>query len=286
VTDGKLVFAWFGTGQVVALDLDGKLAWKKHLGAENSPFVINWGHASSPALHDDLLILLCYHEPASYLLALDKRSGEVRWKVDRGKAVQSYSTPVVARSGRGAELIVNSSEGLEAYDPATGQALWQAPEANRFPIPVAAHHDGTLYTSRGYRSGPYLAVRLGGRGDVSTSHVRWKVPTGAPYVSSLVHYDGLLYMASELGIVSCIDAATGERVWRERLGGVFTASPVAGDGKVYLVSETGETIVLKAGRTPEVLARNTIGDHLVASPAIAGGRLYVRGDDHLVAIGR
>jgi outer membrane protein assembly factor BamB len=286
VTDGRLVFAWFGTGQVVALDTGGRLAWKRHLGAEISPFTINWGHASSPALHGDLLILLCYHEPASYLLALDKQTGKVRWRVDRGREIQSYSTPVVVRSERGDELIVNSSEGLEAYDPSTGEALWRTPETNRFPIPVPVHHEGTLYTSRGYRSGPYMALRLGGRGDVSATHVRWKVPTGAPYVSSLVHYEGLLYMASELGIVTCIDAATGERVWRERLGGIYTASPVAGDGKVYLVSETGEVIVLRAGRKPEVIARNTLPDHLVASPAIAGGRIFLRGDDQLIAVGR
>jgi outer membrane protein assembly factor BamB len=142
-----------------------------------------------------------------------------------------------------------------------------------------------LYTTRGYRSGPYLAIRLGGEGDVTDSHVAWQVPTGAPYVSSPVHYEGLIYTASELGIVTCLDATSGERVWQQRVGGVFTASPVAGDGKIYLVSETGETVVLRPGRTFEVLARNQLDAHFVASPAIARGRLFLRADDELFAIG-
>jgi outer membrane protein assembly factor BamB len=116
--------------------------------------------------------------------------------------------------------------------------------------------------------------------------VAWHVPTGAPYVPSAVHYEGLMYMAGENGIVSAVDVETGTRVWQERIGGIFTASAVAGDGKIYLVSETGETVVLKAGRTPAVLARNRIDGHFVASPAIADGRIYLRADDRIVAIGR
>lgn len=286
VTNGKVVAAWFGTGQVAAADMNGKLLWKRSLGSEFAPFVINWGHSSSPTIFEDTVILLCYHESSSYLLALDAMTGKTKWKQDRPGKAHSYSTPILVPVNGGVEMVVNSSQGMEAYDPKTGELLWRAPEENRFPIPVPTYHDGVVYATRGYRSSPYLAVKLGGRGDVSTSHVAWKVPTGGPYISSLVYYDGLLYMASELGIVTAIDAATGERVWRERLGGIFTASPVAGDGKIYLVSETGETIVLKAGRTPEVLSRNRLDDFLVASPAISNGKIFLRGDDDLIAIGK
>lgn len=147
--------------------------------------------------------------------------------------------------------------------------------------------DGTtLFLSRGYRSSPYMAIRLGGRGDITSSHVAWRVPTGAPYVSSLVLYEGLLYMGGENGIVSAIDAGNGQRVWQERIGGMFTASPIAGDGKVYFVSENGETVVLKAGRTPQVLSRNTLPGHFVASPAAGGGKIFLRADDRLFAIGK
>lgn len=286
VSDGERIYAWFGTGQIVALDAKGKLVWQRNLAKEFGPFQINWGHSSSPALYKDSLILVCYHEPGAYLLSVDAKTGKTKWKADRGKDVWSYSTPVVVDGPRGTELVINTSEGVEGYNPDTGERLWHYPEANRFPIPVPSPHEGTLYLTRGYRSGPYMAIKTGGRGDVSKTHVSWHVPTGAPYVPSAIQYNGLFYMAGENGIVNAVDAATGERVWQERIGGIFTASPVAGDGKVYLVSETGETVVLEAGRTAKVLARNKVDAHFVASPAIAGGRLFLRGDDRLIAVGR
>jgi outer membrane protein assembly factor BamB len=286
VADGERVYAWFGTGQIVAIDAKGQLAWQRNLAKEYGPFDIQWGHSSSPALYKGALILVCYQPSGAYLLSLDAKTGKTKWKHDRGKDVISYSTPVVVDGPRGPEIIVNTSEGVEAHNPDTGERLWHFAEANRFPIPVASPHQGTLYLTRGYRSGPYMAIKTGGRGDVSKTHVAWHVPTGAPYVPSSVHYNGLMYMAGENGIVNVVDAATGERVWQERVGGIFTASPVAGDGKVYLVSETGETVVLQAGRSPKVLARNTVEGHFVASPAIAGGRLFLRADDRLVAIGK
>jgi outer membrane protein assembly factor BamB len=286
VTDGTLVYAWFGTGQIVALDREGRPVWQRRLGKEYGPFEINWGHGSSPTLYGDTIILLCDHSPASYLLALDKRTGKERWKVDRGRGLSSYSTPLVIDVPSGPELIVNSSTRVDAYDPRTGQFLWHTGDSNRFPIPTPVFHDGLLYMSRGYRSGPYMAIRPGGRGDVSASHVLWTVPTGAPYISSLVFDRGLLYMAGGEGIVTAVDAATGKRVWQERVGGIYTASPVAADGKIYLLSETGETVVLKSGTAPEVMARNNLGERTVASLAISGGQLFIRTDEHLYCIGK
>lgn len=286
VTDGEMIYAWFGNGQLVALNMEGKLVWQRHLGRDYSPFEIEWGHGSSPALYRELLILQCDHIPASYLIALDKKTGKEKWKVDRGKGVRSYSTPSVVRGPRGDELIVNASERIDAYDPATGKLLWYTGEPNRFPIPVPSSENGVLYASRGYRSGPFMAIRLGGTGDISHTHVQWLVPTGAPYVSSLVLYQGLIYMANDAGVASCFDAKTGEKVWQSRTEGVFSASPVAGDGKVYLMSETGETIVIKAGREFQVLARNDIDERLVASPAISGGQLFMRTDNYLFCIGK
>jgi outer membrane protein assembly factor BamB len=287
VSDGRVVVAWYGTGQVVTADAStGNVLWTKHLGMEYGPFEINWGHSSSPAMHDSLVIFPCYHERGTYLLALDKRTGVVRWKRDSQPPAHSYSTPAVISHNGTTLVVLNSSRGVEAFDAATGKSVWHVLEDNRFPIPMPVQHQDTLYLSRGYRSSPYLAIRLGGSGDISKSHVVWRNATGAPYVSSLVYYDGLLYMGSELGIVTAIDPVTGQSVWRERVGGVFTASPIAGDGKVYFASETGETIVLRAGGTPQVLARNRVNMHIVASPAAARGRLLFRGDDELIAVGR
>jgi outer membrane protein assembly factor BamB len=219
-------------------------------------------------------------------LALDAKTGAVRWKVDADKGVTSYSTPLVVEAGGKVEIIVNSSAGVSGHDFATGKQLWHLEEANRFPIPMPLFHDGLIYTSRGYRSSPFMAIRPGGQGNVAASHVAWRVNSGAPYISSLVHYDGLIYMVGDVGVLTVADAKTGERVHQDRVGGVYTASPVAGDGKVYLVSEDGETIVVAAGRTPKVLARNRLDARQLASPAIAGGRLFIRGDDALYAIGK
>ena len=145
-------------------------------------------------------------------------------------------------------------------------------------------HDGMIYLNRGYRSSPFLAIRPGGRGDITNTHVAWNVGAGAPYVSSLVYAGGLLFYATEQGIATCIDAKNGERVWQERIGGIYSASPVAADGKVYMFSETGEAVVLKPGRTPQVLARNKLDGRIIASPAVSGGRIFVRTDRHLIAI--
>jgi outer membrane protein assembly factor BamB len=285
VTDGESVFAWFGTGQLVALNRDGTIKWQRHLGKEISPFDIQWGHSSSPVLYRDLLILLCDHPSASYVLAVDKRTGTDRWKADRGKGRSSYSTPLVVESATGAELIVNSTERIDSYDAATGRPLWFTGDANRFPIPSPVVHDGVVYASRGYRSGPYMAIRTGGSGDVTSSHVVWRVPTGAPYVTSLLYYDGAVYMANDVGVLTAVDARTGDRLWQQRVDGVFSASPVAGGGHVYFVSENGDTIVVRAGKSPEVVGRNALGERALASPAIANGRIFIRTDDHVFCIG-
>lgn len=286
VTDGTLVFAWFGTGQLVALDRGGAIVWQRHLAIENGAFDIQWGHGSSPVVHGDHLILLCDQPARSYLLAVDKKTGKDVWKADRGKGRSSYSTPLVISGAFGTEIVVNSTERIDAYDAKTGAHLWHAGETSRFAVPTPVFQHGVIYASRGYRSGPYMAITPGGRGDVTKTHVAWNVATGAPYVSSLLYYEGLVYMANDVGVLTAVDAATGERVWQERVEGVFSASPVAGGGHVYFVSENGDTVVVKAARAPQIVARNALGERVVASPAISNGRMFVRTDQHVFAIGR
>jgi outer membrane protein assembly factor BamB len=286
VTDGERIYAWFGNGQLFAFNVaDGEVVWKRHLGKEIAPFDIRWGHGSSPTLYKDLLYLLCDHPPGAYLLALDAKTGKERWRLDRGKGPRSYTTPLVVQGEDGDILIVNSSARVEALEPTTGKLIWHAGEPVRVPVATPVHHGGILYVSRGSRSGPYLALRLGGRGDVSETHVLWQVDTGAPYVGSLIHHEGLVFMATEQGIATAVDPKTGKRVWRQRLGGAFTSSPVAGDGKVYFTNEAGETVVVEAGSEGEVLARNTLGERVLASPAISDGQIFIRTDEHLVRIG-
>jgi outer membrane protein assembly factor BamB len=285
-TDGERIYAWFGTGQIVALDMDGHVVWERHLGREYAPFQIAWGPGSSPTLYRDLLILLCDHGDAAYLLALDKRTGKERWKVDRGRGPVSQSTPSVVPGPAGDELVINSSQRIDAYDPVAGKLLWYAGTERQTPIPSAVFHDGVVYLSRGYRNSDYMAITPGGRGDVSASHLKWRTAAGASYVPSILQYQGLLYVTNEIGVVTCARADTGEPVWRLRLGGIFFASPVAGDEKIYFVSETGETYVLRAGGKPEILSRNDLGERFIASPAISRGRLFLRSDGKLFAVGK
>jgi outer membrane protein assembly factor BamB len=279
VTDGEHIFAWFGNGQVVALGRDGRELWKRHLGQQYGSFMNDWGHGSSPALYRDLLILLCEHKPHAYLLALDKRTGEERWKVERGKGNVSHSTPEIVPRPTGDEMIVNASERIDAIDPATGKLLWHADGERQTPIPSVVYRDGKIYMSRGYRNSDVLALGKGGE-------VEWRMPNGASYVPSILLYQGLLYMTNEVGVVTCADAANGQRIWQKRLNGIFFASPVGADGKVYMVSETGETFVLRAGREPEVIATNDLGERFLASPAISGGRIFLRSDGSLFAAGK
>ena len=285
VTDGELIYTWFGNGQILALTLDGSPVWSRHLGEEYAPFDVLWGHGSSPMLYRESVILLCDHPPGGYLLALDKRTGAEQWKVDRGPGLRSYSTPFLVSGEDGDLLIVNSTNRIEAYDARTAELRWHAGEPVTLAIPMPVYHEGVVYASRGYASGPYMAIRTGGRGDVSASHIKWRSPTRAPYISSLLLYDGLIYMATELGIVSVSDAETGEVLWRQRLDGVFTASPVAADGHVYLLAESGETFVLAAGPEPTLVARNPVGERTLASPAISNGQIFIRTDESLFCIG-
>jgi outer membrane protein assembly factor BamB len=285
VTDGQRIYALFGTGQLVALDMSGKLAWKRNL-TEHGAFNLQWGHGGSPIVYKDMVILQVYHGgPASYLLAVDSATGANKWKADRA-GVTSYSTPFVMEFAGGVELIVNSSEGMSGHSLTNGERLWYMNEANRFPVPVATQRDGIIFASRGHRSGPYMAIRPGGKGDIAASHVVWKVETGAPYISSIIEHNGLIYMMGDVGVANVVDAKTGQRVWQERLGGVYSASPIAGDGKIYFFSENGETLVLSAGRAPDVLSRNKLNARILGTPAISGGRLFIRSDNTLFAIGK
>ena len=198
----------------------------------------------------------------------------------------SHSTPLVVAMPRGHELVVNSSERIDAYDPKTGELLWYTGSSRQTPIPSAVFHDGRIFLSRGYRNSDYLAIRPGGRGDVTATHVEWqsRVRRVVRAVDCLLRRPALHDERS--GCRDLRRCAYRRVVWRHRLGGVFFASPVAGDGKVYLLGETGETFVLRAGRSPEVLSRNELSGRFLASPAIAQGRLFLRSDGALFAVGR
>ena len=201
MTDGQMVYAWFGTGQLVALDTNGTMIWQRHLGQE-FPLRCDLGPQQLTDLVWDLLILLCDHEPASYCSpSTSERARSAGVPIAARVACPTAHRSSWTRPAVGADRQFNG-ERVDAYDPRTGTLLWFTGGANRFPIPMPVFHDGLIYMSRGYRSGPYMAVRPGGRGDISKSHVVWESATGAPYISSLVYDAGLIYMATDVGAIA------------------------------------------------------------------------------------
>ncbi|MGH7201678.1 MAG: PQQ-binding-like beta-propeller repeat protein [Planctomycetaceae bacterium] len=286
VTDGERVVAFFGNAGVVCYDMQGSLLWRRDFG----DFESELGIASSPILFDGTVILVCDHDGNrfrtfdSFLIALDARSGETRWKTDRPGLERSWSTPIVVPAGEErSELVVNAQDELRGHDPQNGELLWRVRGMTGWVTPSPVFGDGLIFAASG-RDGPTMAVRPGGRGDVTESHVVWQTHKGAPYVCSPLWYRGRLYVHTEAGILTCYDAATGRVLYRERLSGKFTASPVAGDGKVYLTNQAGTTFVIAEGDTFRQLAENSLGETTLASPAIAGGRLFLRTERHLYCI--
>lgn len=282
VTDGSHVYAWFGNGLIVALTMEGDEVWRRNLAEENDAFDIRWGHGSSPILYGDSLLLLVDHPDHAYLLAADKSTGKDLWKRDRGGDKRSYTTPFLVEREKGDLLMVNTNVSLEALDASNGETLWEVGEPNRVPVATPIHHQGVVYTNRGYRSSPYLATRVDG----DEPRTLWRVGTGGPYVSSVVYADGILFMATESGIASAVDAETGKSLWKTRLGGVFSSSPIVVDDKVYLTSEEGKTTIVEVARELRIVAENELNERTLASPAVSGGLLFIRTDDHLYAIGK
>ncbi len=286
ITDGENIFAFFGSGDVFCLDFDGKLLWHRSLAAEYGAFENRFAASSSPLLFEDTVIVQCDHFGASYALAIDKRTGDNRWKVDRPEVWLSWSSPVCvsAAEANRDELILCASEKMDAFDPRSGEKLWTLRGMARECIPTPVIGRGMIYAVSGPNAAIY-AVRPGGRGDVTDSHVVWSSTRGNPYVPSAILVGDYYYVADDHGIATCLDAGTGKTLWRKRLGGDFTSSPVAAEGRVYFTNEAGTTLVIRAGATYEEIARNAIDEPVFASLAISAGQIFIRSASNLWCIG-
>ena len=281
--DGKRVFALFGTGDLACLDFDGKPVWLRSLAQEYGPFRNRWGMAASPLLAGGLLVVQVDHYGQSYLLGVDAVTGANRWRTPRDAAV-NWSSPVTAKVKGRTQIIAAGTHKVKGYDAETGRELWSVTGLQGQCIPTPVVHGDTLYVVSG-REHYSLAVRLdGAEGDLTETHVKWKVPSGAAYTTSPVCYEGLYYYVEDTGWGNCLDAATGAERWRQRMGGKYHASLLAGDGKVYFTSLEGVVTVVKAGPKFEVLAKNDLGEGIVATPAVADGQVYLRGEKHLYCI--
>ena len=282
VTDGTLVYAFFGSeGRLFAYDMDGRLEWKAALGGIAT---VGVGVGTSPLLYRDLVILQCDEDngEASFITALDKRTGKQVWRVPR-KVQVSWATPVLVRAGGRDELVTSGTEWIIAYAPATGAELWRAKglESNAVPSPVVV--GDVVVVSAGYPEKLAMGIRAGGNGDVTGTRVLWKYTKGTAFVPSPIAYGGYVYLVSDKGILTCLDARTGEVKYeggRVPIPATLMASPVAYDGKILLSSMEGDTFVIKAGPVHEVLRTNTLGEAIAASPAISQGRIFIRGESH------
>jgi outer membrane protein assembly factor BamB len=283
-TDGERLYASFGSRGLMAVDLSGVVIWHRDLGAMDAYH----GTAGSLLLYKDRIILYQDQFSGSFIGAFDTRTGRPLWRTARDASV-GWGTPIAIRAGDRDEIVVNGQNRVQAYDPETGQELWRCSGTTDEVIPTAVAGHGLVFCSSG-RAGPTLAIRPGGRGDVTRSHLAWSNPRGSPFVPSPIVYGDFLYMINDMAsIVTCIEATTGRAVWQGRLGVAqregFSASPVAVDGKLFFTNDDGDTFVLRAGPKFELLHVNRIGESTLASPALVDGRWYLRTDRNLVAIG-
>lgn len=285
ITDGKHLWTFFGTGDVFCFDLDGGLVWQRALADEYGPFENRFAASSSPLLFEDSLILQCDHYGASYLIAIDRLTGKNVWKADRPEVWLSWSSPQLVLAGDRMELVVSGSEKLDGYDPRTGSRLWTVRGMARECVPTPVSGMGLLLAVSG-PNGTHVAIKPGGKGDVTDSHVVWRNERGTAFVPSGIVIGTRYYLADDKGIASCLDTATGKTLWRKRLGGNFTASPVAAGDRLYLTNEAGSTLVLNTSNPEyEELARNEIGEDVYASAAISNGCFFIRTSKNLVCIG-
>jgi outer membrane protein assembly factor BamB len=286
ISDGKLVWTYFGSEGLYTYDFDGKLVWKASLGGIATMGV---GVGTSPVLYGDLVIVQCDEDNGekSFIVGLDKKTGREVWRTPRQVQV-SWATPVLVKAAGRDELVASGTEWVIAYDPKTGKELWRAKglDSNAVPSPVVA--GDLVILSAGFPAKLAMAIRAGGSGDVTASRVVWKFTKGTAYVPSPIVYKDHVYLVTDRGIVTCLDAKTGEMKYeggRVPVPATFMASPVAYDGKILLLSEDGDGFLIKAGTVHEIVKTNSLKEPVQASPALAGGSLYIRGEKHLYRIG-
>jgi outer membrane protein assembly factor BamB len=299
-TDGRIVVAWFGSQGVHAYDVNGRFLWKVDLGrldlgAYDIP-TYEWGPASSPIIWNGLVILQCDTQNDSFLLALDAATGKTVWKTDRDE-LPSWGTPTVATTESGPQLVVNASNFIRGYDPRTGKELWRLGRSSKITAPTPIFGDGVfvVVSGRGPER-PIFVVRPSARGDLtlpdgksSSDTIVWSRTGRGSYMPTPLIYNGILYVLSNNGLFDAYNLRTGEEVYRQRLtlvGSGFSASPVAADGKIYLSNEDGEMIIIAAGDRFSQIATNSVGELLMATPALSEGVMYVRSSMSLLAIGR
>jgi outer membrane protein assembly factor BamB len=298
VTDGRFVVVSFGSEGLYTFDMNGKLLWQRDLGILDPGYAgqpdLQWGFATSPIIHGDLVILQCDIQKNSFIAAFNLKDGMPAWRTSRDE-IPAWSTPVIYQGNTRTQLVTSGSLYYRGYDPLTGKELWRLRDDTQVKVPSPVIANDLFFLSGGNPRGrDFYAVRPTATGDISIgaaqergAHVAWRKTRGSPYTPTPIVYDSLLYVCNDNGVLTVYDAATGAQVYTHRIGttnSTFSASPVAGRGHLYFSSEDGEVFVVKAGRVYELVATNRMGEALMATPAISDGMLIVRGQQHVLAV--
>jgi outer membrane protein assembly factor BamB len=300
VTDGQHVWAMTGTGVLKAFDFEGKQQWARDIQADYGAFGLQWGYGSSPLLYGDSLYVQVLHgmrtNDPSYVLRISKANGRTIWRVERPtkarfESPDSYTTPALLRYGNNTEIVITGGDVVTGHDPSNGKELWRADGLNpsnngsyRIVASPVVHGEMIVAPSR---ERPMLALKVGGRGDVTSTHVLWSFNNG-PDVPTPVTDGTYVYAINDRGIMWCLDAKTGKEIYgRQRLRpATYSGSAVLADGKIYITDEDGVTSVVQAGPTFAKLAENDLGEYTLSSPAISDGQIFIRTESFLYAIGK
>ena len=273
ITPGAIVLA--------AFDLDGNKMWSKNVGE----FVSAHGFNACPILYRDLVIINGDHDGNAYLAALDRETGKLRWKIDRENKTRSYATPIIRTIGGREQMILSGSKSVASYDPASGKRHWIIDGPTEQFVASMVYNGQYVFVTGGFPERHILAIRPEGRGNVTETHIAWRVKKGASYVPSPVVLGPYFVIVADNGIASCLKAEDGTRLWMERLGGGHSASAITTNGLAYFVSDRGITTVVRPGSTFEVVAKTDLEELVSSSPAISQGQLFLRGHRHLFCIG-
>jgi outer membrane protein assembly factor BamB len=281
IVEGDRVYVHFGAEGTAALTTSGQIVWTARFDYESQH-----GAGGSPILYGDLLIFSCDGGNDAFIVALDKQTGKVRWKTSRRFPWdQAYTTPLVIRVGERDQIVSVGAYRAAAYDPANGKEIWRVSYENGFSnVPRPVYGNGLVYIATGFQQPTLIAVRADGAGDVTKTHVAWTLRRGAPLTPSPLLVGGELYIVSDAGIASCIDAKTGELRWQHRLGGTFSASPIFAGGRIYFLSEQGIATVIAPGVEFRALAVNTLDGATLASIAVSDASFFIRSHTHLYRI--
>ena len=287
ITDGRYVYASFGSRGLYAYDFNGKLIWEKDFGVQMK-MRLAFGEGAAPLLLRGQLFVVFDHEAGSFIVAVDKRNGKELWRTTRDEP-SSWSTPLAIEHNGRTEIVVSATNRVRSYDARTGKVVWESAGLGSNVIPVPVTHNGIVFVMSGHRDPKLMAIKLGKEGDLTGSDaIAWSHTRGLAYTTSPVLYDNKLYVVTDNGMVSAFNATTGEPYYAQtRLpkASNLKASPVGANGKLYLATEDGDVVVLKMGEKFEVLSVNTLEDQVfIATPVIADGELFLRGQNTLFCI--